>query len=204
MTLEEVFTSRDEINAAAAHRPRRGDQQVGHPHQPRRDQVDRPAGLDPGGDGEADAGRARPPRRHPQRPRASSSRRSSPQRARSSPRSCAPRAPRRQRSCAPRVRRRRSTRCLRRSTPASRIRAAQLPVPADAAAPGRRGGQQALDHPERVLVGARRRSMGQAIESRRAPRSRELARARQCARIAATPPRAPARPGSRSGSGECG
>ena len=67
MTLEETLTSRDQINAAAARRPRRGHRQVGDPRQPRGDQVDRPAGLDPGGHGEADARRARPPRRDPQR-----------------------------------------------------------------------------------------------------------------------------------------
>ena len=51
----------------AATRARRGHQQVGDPRQPRRDQVDRSARLDPGGDGEADARRARPARRDPQR-----------------------------------------------------------------------------------------------------------------------------------------
>ena len=46
-------------------RARRGDRALGHPRQPDRAEVDRPAELDPGGDGEADAGRARPPRRDP-------------------------------------------------------------------------------------------------------------------------------------------
>ena len=105
LTLEETLTSRDAINAAAADRARRGDGQVGHPHQPRRDQVDRPARVDPGGDGEADARRARPPRRDPHRRGRQAVRRSSPPRARSSPRCCAPRATRRRRSCAPRARR---------------------------------------------------------------------------------------------------
>ena len=67
MTLEDTLTSRDQINAAAAHGARRGDRQVGHPREPRRAQGGRPAALDPGGDGEADARRARPPRRDPHR-----------------------------------------------------------------------------------------------------------------------------------------
>ena len=41
----------------AARRARRGDRQVGHPRQPRRAEGHRPAGLDPGLDGEADARR---------------------------------------------------------------------------------------------------------------------------------------------------
>ena len=59
MTLEHTLTSRDQINAAAARRARRGDRQVGHPRQPRRAEGDRSARLDSGGDGEADARRAR-------------------------------------------------------------------------------------------------------------------------------------------------
>ena len=51
----------------SSRRPGRGDRQVGHPRQPRRAQGRRPAGVDPGGDGEADARRARPARRDPQR-----------------------------------------------------------------------------------------------------------------------------------------
>ncbi len=62
----------------------------------------------------------------------------------------------RPRSCAPRARRRRSRPCSRRSTPASPTRAAQLPVPADAAAAraGRR--QQGVRDPFRVRRGGRR------------------------------------------------
>ena len=67
MTLEKTLTSRDEINGAAARRPRRGDRQVGHPRQPRRAEGDRPAGLDPGLDGEADARRPRQARGDPHR-----------------------------------------------------------------------------------------------------------------------------------------
>ena len=51
----------------AADGARRGDRPVGHPRQPRRGQGDRPARHHPGGDGEADARRARPPRRDPHR-----------------------------------------------------------------------------------------------------------------------------------------
>ena len=65
MTLEETLTSRDNDQLAAARRARRGDRQVGHPRQPRRAQVGRAAAHGAGGDGEADARRARPPRRDP-------------------------------------------------------------------------------------------------------------------------------------------
>ena len=67
LTLEEALTSRDDDQLPAAHRARRGDRPLGDPRQPRRGQGDRPAGVDPGGDGEADARRARPPRRDPHR-----------------------------------------------------------------------------------------------------------------------------------------
>ena len=49
------------------HRPRRGNRALGPAGEPDRAQVDRPAELDPGGDGEADARRARAPRRDHQR-----------------------------------------------------------------------------------------------------------------------------------------
>src|SRR5207247_494028 len=52
---------------APARRARRGDRQVGHPHQPGRDQGRGAARHDPGGDGEADARRARSPRGDPHR-----------------------------------------------------------------------------------------------------------------------------------------
>jgi regulator of protease activity HflC (stomatin/prohibitin superfamily) len=55
MTLEQLLTSRDDVNAQRA---RRGDGQVGHPRQPRRAEIGRAAGDDPRGDGEADARRA--------------------------------------------------------------------------------------------------------------------------------------------------
>ena len=94
---------------------------MGDPHQPRRDQVGRPAGRHPGGDGEADARRARPPRRDPHRRGHQAVRRSSPPRARSRRAVLkAEGASARRRSCAPRARPRRSTPCSRRSTPASR------------------------------------------------------------------------------------
>ena len=54
---------RDQL--AAPRRPRRGDRQVGHPRQPRRAEGDRPAGVDPGLDGEADARRPREARDDP-------------------------------------------------------------------------------------------------------------------------------------------
>ena len=67
LTLEQALTSRDEVNDRLRDRARRAHGQVGDPHQRRRAQVDRPAGHHPGGDGEADARRARPPRRDPHR-----------------------------------------------------------------------------------------------------------------------------------------
>ena len=51
----------------AARRARRGDGQVGHPGEPRRAEGDRPADVDPGDDGEADARRPREARRDPHR-----------------------------------------------------------------------------------------------------------------------------------------
>jgi len=63
MALEKTLTSRDEINNALS--PRRGHGQVGHPRQPRGAEGDRPAGLDPGDDGEADARRPREARGDP-------------------------------------------------------------------------------------------------------------------------------------------
>ena len=58
LNLEEALTSPRQHQRPAARRARRGDRQVGHPRQPRRAQGDRPAPLDPGLDGEADARRA--------------------------------------------------------------------------------------------------------------------------------------------------
>ena len=58
LNLEEALTSPRQHQRPAAYRPRRGDRQVGHPRQPRRAQGDRPAGVHPGLDGEADARRA--------------------------------------------------------------------------------------------------------------------------------------------------
>ncbi len=39
LTLEDTLTSRENVNAELAPGARRGDRQMGHPHQPRRDQV---------------------------------------------------------------------------------------------------------------------------------------------------------------------
>ena len=52
---------------AAARRARRRDRPLGHPRQPRRAEVGRAAADRPGGDGEADARRARPARDDPHR-----------------------------------------------------------------------------------------------------------------------------------------
>ncbi len=102
---------------AAARRARRGDRPLGDPHQPRRAEVDRSAWRDPGGDGEADARRARPPRRDPHRrgrQAVADPHRGGRQAGR---RPHAPRASARPRSCAPRARRRRSRPSSARSTP---------------------------------------------------------------------------------------
>ena len=69
MALEKTLTSRDDINGAAAWRARRSDRKVGHPRQPRRAQGDRPAAVDAGSDGEADARRAGQARHDPHRRR---------------------------------------------------------------------------------------------------------------------------------------
>ena len=95
---------------------------MGHPRQPRRAQVDRPAAHGPGGDGEADARRARPPRGDPQR-RGRQAVADPHRRGREAVRGAArPRAPGRRRSCAPRASRRRSTPSSRRSTRAGPTR----------------------------------------------------------------------------------
>ena len=106
---------------AVARRARRGDGQVGHPREPRRAEGDRPARLDQGLDGEADARRPRQARADPAGRGAEAVRRSSPPRASSRPPCCAP-GQQRQRSSRPRDRRRRSTPSSRRSTRATPIR----------------------------------------------------------------------------------
>ena len=100
----------------AARRARRGDRQVGDPRQPRRAEGDRPAGLDPGLDGEADARRPREARDDP--PGGGAEAVADPDRRGRAgrPRSCAPRASARRRSSPRRGRRRRSRRSSRRST----------------------------------------------------------------------------------------
>ena len=57
MDLEQTLTSREDINRGSARRARRGDRPLGRPRQPRRDQGHRPAAVDQGLDGEADARR---------------------------------------------------------------------------------------------------------------------------------------------------
>ena len=106
----------------AAHRARRGDRQVGHPREPRGAEGGRPAGLDPGGDGEADARRARPPRGDPHR-RGRQAVADPHRRGREAvARSCARRAGARRRSSRPRASRRRSRRSSPRSTAATPTR----------------------------------------------------------------------------------
>ncbi len=57
MTLEQTLTSRDQINGAAARGARRGHQPVGPAGGARRTAQHRPAAVDPGLDGKADARR---------------------------------------------------------------------------------------------------------------------------------------------------
>ncbi len=57
MTLEQTLTSRETDQRPAARHPRRGDRKVGDPRASRRAEVGRPAALDQGHDGEADARR---------------------------------------------------------------------------------------------------------------------------------------------------
>ena len=122
MALEETLTSRDEINDAAARRARRGDRQVGHPRQPRRAEGDRPARVDPGRDGEADARRPRQARGDPDR-RGRQAVADPDRRGREAGGDPARRGPaRRRRSSRPRGRRRRSRPSSRRSTPATPTR----------------------------------------------------------------------------------
>ena len=135
----------------AARRARRGDRQVGDPRQPRRAQGDRPAGLDPGVDGEADARRPREARRDPHRRGRASSRRSSPPRARSRRRSSRPRAQRQ----ATILEAEGQAKAIDDRLPGDprrrrRPEAARLPVPPDAAADRAGRGEQDLDHPERA------------------------------------------------------
>ena len=67
MDLESTLTSRETINTRLREVLDEATGQVGHPGEPRRDQGDRPAELHQGGDGEADAGRARQARGDPAR-----------------------------------------------------------------------------------------------------------------------------------------
>ena len=117
LNLEEALTSPRQHQRPAARRARRGDRQVGHPRLARRAQGDRPAPLDPGLDGEADARRARPSRAHPHR-RGHQAVRDPHRRGRAAGRDPRrPRATRRPRCCAHRARPRRSSRS---STPSTR------------------------------------------------------------------------------------
>ncbi len=112
---------------AAARRARRGHRPLGPAGGARRAAQHRPAAVDPGLDGEADARRPGEARDDPHRRGQPRSRRSSRPRARSRRRSCPPRAPSRPRSwpprptgspasCAPRASAPRST-CRRRARP---------------------------------------------------------------------------------------
>ena len=67
MDLEQTLTSRDADQHRAARRARRGHRQVGHPGQPGGAQGHRPAAVDQGLDGEADARRPRQAGRDPHR-----------------------------------------------------------------------------------------------------------------------------------------
>ena len=137
---------------------------MGDPHQPRRAEVDRPAADDPGGDGEADARRARPPRRDPHR-RGRQAVADPHRRGREAGGGAARRGRSgRRRSCAPRARRRRSRRSSARSTrasPTSELLSYQYLQMLPQLAAGRR--EQGLRHP---VASSRRRSAASARRSR--------------------------------------
>ena len=120
LTLEATLTARENVNTELRVVLDEATGKWGITDQPRRDQVGRPAAGHQDGDGEADARRARPPRRDPHRRRREAGpdphRRGS---ASSRQRCYAPRATARRRSCAPRAKRRRSTRSSKRSTRAN-------------------------------------------------------------------------------------
>ena len=123
LTLEEALTSRDEINSRLRTVLDEATGTLGNPRQPRRGQGDRSARDDPGGDGEADARRARPPRRDPHG-RGLQAVADPQRRGREAGRGAARRGRSgRRRSCAPRARPRRSTPSSRRSTRATPTRA---------------------------------------------------------------------------------
>ena len=69
MTLEQTLTSRDSDQRPAARRARRGHRPVGSAGGPRRAAQHRPAAVDPGLDGKADARRPREARHDPDRRR---------------------------------------------------------------------------------------------------------------------------------------
>ena len=187
-----------------AHRARRGHRALGHPRQPHRAQVDRSAGLHPGGDGEADARRARQARRDPLRPRARSRPPSSPPRASGRRRSCAPRPTRSRRSCARRATSRPPI--LRATGEAEAIRQLFQSIHAGdptpdllaykylEALPKLAEGQsdEADDDPERRHAGARRRrGHGQRLPARAGRRGRagdDQRRRRPTATATALPP----------------
>ena len=187
MTLEDTLTSRDKINAALRMVLDEATGQVGHPREPRRAEGGRPARLDPGGDGEADARRARPARRDPHR-RGRQAVADPHRRGREAVRDPARRGPARGADPPGRGPVEGDRDGLRRHPPRRRRpQAARLPVPAGAAAdrPGRV--EQGLDHPERGHPGARQPRL-EAADGRR--RSRRACRAG---------PAAPPQSSSRSG-----
>ena len=92
MSLEGTLTSRDEINDKLRGELDKATGELGDPGRPRGDQGDRPAGVDPGGDGAPDEGGPREARDRSSPPKASGSRRSAAPRGRSRRRSSPRRA----------------------------------------------------------------------------------------------------------------
>ena len=154
---------------AAARRARRGDRPLGHPRQPRRAQVGRAAADGAGGDGEADARRARPPRDDPHRRGrqavADPHRRGREAGGGAQGRGCPHVGDPARRGRVEGDRDRLPGHPRRRARPA----APELPVPADAAAARPGLGQQDLRDPERVQPGARQHRQ-RARQVRRWPR----------------------------------
>ena len=122
LTLEDTLTARENVNTELRVVLDEATGKWGIRDQPRRDQVGRPAAGHPGGDGEADARRARPARGDPHRRRREAVADPHRRGREAGGGADAPRASARRRSCAPRAKRRRSTRSSRRSTRADPTR----------------------------------------------------------------------------------
>ena len=182
LTLEEALTSRERVNTElrVVLDERTGKWGI-RVNRVELKSIDPPR-HDPGGDGEADARRARPPRRDPHR-RGRQAVADPHRRGREAVGGAARRGrASRRRSCAPRARRRRSTtvfEAIHEGEPDQALLSYQYLQMLPQLAAGRR--EQDLGHPERVHAGARQPR-----------RRRPAARRRRAARRAPPPPAPPA------------